>query len=109
MDKQTNKQTEIWINRQKDGKTDRMMDKQKTDIQTNIHTNKQTDRKKEKCTKKRHKQMDKQTDRKEDGQRKHRFTGKCCDKQTEMNVVNAAFLCFETSKLWVLICIFVDR
>ncbi len=24
-------------------------------------------------------------------------------------VVNAAFLCFETSKLWVLICIFVDR
>ena len=25
------------------------------------------------------------------------------------NVVNATFLCFETSKLWVLICIFVDR
>jgi hypothetical protein len=24
-------------------------------------------------------------------------------------VVNAAFLCFETSKLWVLICMFVDR
>jgi hypothetical protein len=25
------------------------------------------------------------------------------------SVVNATFLCFETSKLWVLICIFVDR
>jgi len=30
-------------------------------------------------------------------------------KETKEFVVNATFLCFETSKLWVLICIFVDR
>jgi hypothetical protein len=29
--------------------------------------------------------------------------------KVDIHVVNATFLCFETSKLWVLICIFVDR
>jgi hypothetical protein len=32
-----------------------------------------------------------------------------CILMLSITVVNAAFLFFETSKLWVLICIFVDR
>ncbi len=37
------------------------------------------------------------------------LNGEMCFGHFKHCVINAAFLCFETSKLWVLICIFVDR